>query len=33
MNGWLSRDIAAGFPMQNWMVVALILILIWIIYK
>jgi len=33
MPNWLVRDIARGFPMQNWMVVALAIIAIWILYK
>jgi hypothetical protein len=33
MPNWLARDIARDFPMQNWMVVALAIIAIWIVYK
>jgi hypothetical protein len=33
MPNWLVRDIARDFPMQNWMVVALVLIALWIVYE
>jgi hypothetical protein len=32
MPSWLVRDVARDFPMQNWMVVALVTIAIWIVY-
>jgi hypothetical protein len=33
MGYWLARDIAVGFPLQNWMVVALVMILIWAVFQ
>jgi hypothetical protein len=33
MNSWLVRDITPGFPIQNWMVLAFTLFVIWIVYQ
>jgi hypothetical protein len=33
MLNWLVRDITRDFPIRNWMLVALAIIAIWIVYK